>query len=367
MKKIIVTVCVLLVLFSLPARAELYDEQYEKSGAEALYDALPQETKELLDNLQISPKDSTWVNKITTSNIFTVIIDIIKENGKTPFLTAVAVLGIVLLVAALKSFGGKPESNVLMSYIATIAVAGASLLPLYNVITATARTVKAGAQFMLSFVPVYCTVLLSSGKPMTSTVSGTLLLGASEGLIALATYIITPLSVAYLAVCMCGSLSPVINISGLSEIYKRAATWSLSLIMTVYIGVLSIQTTVNAAADNLALKTGKFMVGSFIPVVGTAVSEAVSTVGACVSLLKSSIGIYGIVAEALIVIPMVLWIIVWRFSLSVSSSVATLFDCKEITALLRAADTAVSFLLCVLLICSLAFILSLTVLMLAGG
>lgn len=367
MKKILVTAFILLFLFSVPVGAELYEEQYEKSGAESLYDALPDETKELLDRLEISPKDSGFVNKITTGNIFTLIIEIIKTNGKIPAITALSVLGIVLVIAAIKSFGGKPESDTLMSYIATIAVAGAALLPLYNVITSAARTIKAGAQFMLSFIPVYCTILVSSGKPLTSATSGALLLGASEGLIALATYIITPLCVAYLSVCMCGSLSPVLNVSGLSELYKRAATWSLTGVMTVYMGVLSIQTTVNAAADNLALKTGKFVVGTFIPVVGGAVSEAIGTVGACVSLLKSSIGIYGIIAEALIVIPMVLWLIVWRLMLLLSSSVATLFDCPKISLLLRAADTAVSFLLSVLLICSLAFILSLTVLMVSGG
>lgn len=367
MKKIILAVCVLMFVFAVPAKAELYSEQYEKSGAESLYDALPDETKDLLDRLEITPKNSDFVNKITTGNVFTLIIDIIKSEGKTPAVTALSILGIVLAVSALKNFGGKSENDMLLSYVATIAVAGATLLPLYNVITASARTIKAGAQFMLSFVPIYSTILLSSGKPLTSASSGALLLGASEGLIALATYVITPLSVAYLSVCTCGSLSPVLNVSGLSELYKRAATWSLSLIMTVYLGVLSIQTTVNAAADNLALKTGKFVIGTFIPVVGGAVSEAVSTVGACVSLLKSTVGIYGIIAEALIVIPLVLWLVAWRLSLSVSSSVATLFDCAKIATLLRAADTAVSFLLSVVLICSLAFILSLTVLMLAGG
>ncbi len=368
MKKVLFTVLLLLFLFSFSANAEqLYEEQYEKSGAGSLQENLPEETKELLESLEIDPSNSEWVNKITTGNVFTMIADIIKTEGKTPISTAAAVIGVVLLISAIKSFSARESTDTLMSYIATVAVAGVALLPLYNVITATARTVKAGAQFMLSFVPVYCTVLVASGKPTTSAVSGSLLMGASEGVVQLATYVITPIAGAYLAVCMCGCVSPVINMSGIAELIKRTVNWSLSLLMTVYMGVLSIQTTINAAADNLAVKTGKFVVGSFVPVVGGPISEALTTVGACVSLLKSSVGIYGIVIEALLVIPTVLWLFLWRLSLIASSSVAAMFELPKIATLIKAADTAVSFLMGILLICALAFILTLTVLTLSGG
>ncbi len=366
MKKAVL-ILIMLFLLSFPASADFYDEQYDKSGAGELYENLPDDVKDFFDELSINPSDSRWINSIKTGNVFTMVFGIIKNDGKEPLITAASIIAVILLTAAFKTFSEKAETDTLMSYIATVSSAGAVLLPVYSIISATARSIRAGAQFMLSFVPIYATILTASGKVTTSAVSGSLLMAASEGIVQLSTYIITPISGAYLAVCLCGSVSPIINISGISELMKKAVNWSLGLIMTVYMGVLSIQTTVNSAADSLAIKTGKFMIGSFIPVVGAPISEALGTVGSCMSLLRSSVGIYGVIVLVLILLPTVVQLLLWRLSLILSSSVASMFECEKISSVLKSADSAVSFLVGILLICSLAFIISVTVLALSGG
>lgn len=365
--KRIITVMVLLVALALPARADVYTDQYDASGADRLYDSLPDSTQDIYDRLEIDPSQSDWVNKINTGNIFTLIKEFVSSGGKTPLMTGAALIALILIISAFTLFSEKEESKIPVSYISALSVSAVALVPVFTVIASAARSIKAGAQFMLSFVPIYGTVLFAAGKPITSAASGTLLLAASEGLVQLSSYVITPLVGSYMALCLCGSVSPIINSAGISELIKKSANWVIGLVSTVYLGVLSFQTTVNSAADNLAVRTGKFLVGSFIPVVGGAVSEALTTVQSCVSMLRATVGIYGALSLALILLPVIIELILWRMTLLVCASAASVFEIEHIGAVLRAADAAVSFLLGIMLLCGLAFIISITVITTAGG
>lgn len=366
MKRIIIILLSALI-FSVPAHADLYSEQYEQSGAGSLYDTLPDDVKDFFSGLSVNPADADWVNSLKTGNVFKMLWNSIKANGKAPFATAASVVGMLVLCSALAPFFEGQAMSTVMAYTTSAVTAGTVLLPVYGVITSVANTVKVGAQFMISFVPVYCTVLTAAGKPTTAAASGGVLLAASETVVLISGSIIVPIAGAYLAVCICGTLSSVAKTEKIAEVMKKSVNWGMGLIMTVYIGILGIQTTVNAAADNLAVKTGKFVIGSFVPVVGAPISEALTTVKACVSLLKSSVGIYGVVVTALILLPAVAELFMWRLSLLLSSAAAELLSFGKTAALLKSADAAVSFLMGIMLICSVAFIISLTILTAAGG
>ncbi len=368
MKKIILTIVVLMFILSPSAAADVYSEQFELSGAEELNDSLPDGVRSIFDELEIDITKQNWVDNINAGNVFTIIKEFITDGGKTPLKSGVSVIALILVNAAFLAFcGERMEVKGTALYVSSLSVSAVALLPLFSVITASARSVRAGAQFMLSFVPVYGTVLFASGKPITGAASGSLLLAASEGMVQLSTHVLSPLIGSYLAVCICSSVSPVINGSGISELIKKAANWIIGLISTVYLGILSVQTTVNASADTLAVKTGKFVIGSFIPVVGGIMSETLTTVQSCMSLLKTSVGIYGVVVVALIMLPVIIELLLWRLMLLCSSSVASVFECGGICTVLKAADAAVSFLVGIILICALAFIISITVIFAAGG
>ncbi len=366
MKKITV-IFFLCLLFSFPVCADTYKDQLYLSGAENLDSALPNEAAQALDELGISLEDSGWINKLTTKNVFSLIKDFLISGGRAPLGSGLAVVCLIILIAAFKFFSDEKDKSPVADYVATLSVSLTALIPVYSAITAAAGAIKSGAQFMLSFVPVYGAVLLASGKPLTGASSGAVLLAAGEGVMALSSFVITPLVGSYLAVCITGSVSPLLKTSRLADLLKKTASWALGFIMTVYVGILSLQTVVNSAADNMAARTGRFLIGSFVPLVGGALSEALGTLQSSVSLLRSSIGIYGIVALIAILLPVVLELLVWRAVLLLSGSVADIFGCDSIGGLLKSADAAVGFLISLLLICSFAFIISLSVLSIIGG
>jgi len=132
------------------------------------------------------------------------------------------------------------------------------------------------------------------------------------------------------------------------------------------VGILSIQTVVSASSDTLALKTAKFIVGSSVPLAGTALSEALTTVTASLGLLKSSVGVYGVVACVAIFLPFLAELLIWRVILVICSSVSDLFSLPKISGLLRSVDTVMSVIIGIIMLTCAMFVISLTVVMTVG-
>ena len=122
-----------------------------------------------------------------------------------------------------------------------------------------------------------------------------------------------------LALGLVGSVSPGMKLDAAGGAINKACSWLLGLAATLFVGLLSLQGLVGAAADSLAGRAIRFSLSSFVPVVGGALSEAFSSVQGCLQLLKSTLGGFGILATALIALPPLLECALWSLTLSLCS------------------------------------------------
>lgn len=350
--------------------SDIYSEQYKASGAGELKDSLPEDARDMLESYGLDPEDPGSFSGITTSGAFDIIVDFFTSGGKQPMAAAAATLAVILLCSMAEAFGSGVESKQLsgvFSYISVLAVAVAVLMPMMSTVTHAVSAIKGCSAFMFSFVPVYAGIVIASGKPLTAGGFQPLLLGATQVVSQLANYFLLPVTGMYLALNVSSAVAPGIKLTGFGEGIKKSLTWIISLVMTLFVGLLGIQTTIQSATDNISLKTAKFMAGSFVPVVGSAVGDTLGTVSSCLTLLKSSVGLYGVIALAVILLPVLLELILWRLTLTLTAAAADIFSLSKISELLKAADTVLSFLMVIVLCTALLFIISITVVIMAGG
>lgn len=346
----------------MPVRAEnVYEEQYKQSGAEDLKYSLTEEAREFFEEENINIENPDWVNKITAGNIFSEIVTFLKEGIKKPLKSGLAMLGIIIIFAAALSMENMKQYSQLISYIFVPISVLMVFVPLFSLIESSMSAAKAGSTFMLSFVPIYAGILTVSGYGTTATGMSLLLLGSAEAVSMLCSFLIVPLMGSYLSIGMISGVSKNGSSVALGELIKKTAMWILSITLTLFLGLLSIQTTVNASADGLGMKTIKFVLGSFVPVAGGAISESLATVTASVKLLKSSVGMFGVVAVCVIVLPIVLEMLIWRFTIFLLTAIEGLFGVKLGTDIFNAADCVLSVLIGVMLFCAGLFIISLTI------
>jgi len=370
MRKIVI--CLFLIFaFTISVSAEENDysdivkNQAEIAGADNLNDDLPQEVRELFEENDISANENEWVTSLGVGDFFAYIFELVGEGMKTPLVCGGLIFGVILLSGALNSAENR-VSEVTAGFAVTAAAAAVITAPLLSVINSAVLVMQSVSDFMVAFVPVFAVVVATSGYSATSVSMSALLLGASQVIELIANHFVIPLMCGYLSISIASGISPVLAGSSIASTIKRVSFWVMSLSTTVFIGILSIQTAVNSAADSLATRTAKFVIGSAVPIAGTAISEALTTVTASLGMLKTSVAIYGVVACGAIFLPVLINLVLWRIVLNVTAFVAEILSVNKITGLLRSVDTAISVLCGIILLTCVMFIISLAVVVSVG-
>ena len=111
----------------------------------------------------------------------------------------------------------------------------------------------------------------------------------------------------------------------------------------------------------------RFTLNSFIPIVGSALSDAYKTVQGSVNLLKSGLGIFVIVSIAFVFLPIILNSLLWIFTLSAGKLLAEILDINQVKDLLEGVGTVLSTLLAIVLCIMSVYIISTALVLLMGG
>lgn len=349
----------------------IYSDLLQESGAGEIFDILPDESRQLLKDNGIDSVSKDGIMKLSFFDIIKGILNGTKEKLANPIAVFSSSLGVILLCALLNSFKTsfmESASGQMFSAVSVLALAGVLIIPVSAVITEISGMITAASKFMLAFIPIFTGIVTASGMPVSAALSNGMLLCATEVVSTVAGSVLVPLLSIYMALCLIGASTNVINISGIAKTVNKVFTISLGFLLTVFVGILSLQGTVASAADSVTIKAAKFAVGAFVPVVGGAISDALNSVQGCLGLLRSVLGTFAIVCIAAIFLPTLISLILIRLTLAVSGGVASSFSLTRIEELLKSAGSVISMLISIVIIYAVLIIVSLSIIMaMAGG
>lgn len=116
--------------------------------------------------------------------------------------------------------------------------------------------------------------------------------------------------------------------------------WILGVVLTLFVGLVSLEGTLSSSVDGITAKTTKAAVSSFIPVVGKILGDAVDTVIGCSVILKNALGIVGvIIIIAICVKPIIKLVILMAMYYLGASLCQPIADGKIIKLLEQMGDT----------------------------
>ncbi len=345
----------------------MYEATLEASGFSEVYDSTPENVTDFFESNDIDVFSPDFLSDLSDKNLLSVIFDFLRHGTDNLGGALTANIAILLLWALYSCFAEKPSATDGVNTAFTVVLSLSLTVPIIKLITATGAAIKSGGVFMLSFLPVFFGVTAASGSVQTAASSSLTLLLACEVTVQIIAFAVVPIACAQLALAISGAFSDMSPAFKLSGTLGRTSTYILTLTFTVFLGLLSVQTTISAAADSVSLKTAKFVVGSFVPVAGSALSETISTLGSSVKILQNGVGVYGIVVVLLIVLPTAASLLAWRLTLFAAKTAAEMLGLQRAVKLTSAVDGTLSLLLGVLLFVSALFVISLAILLKVGG
>lgn len=350
--KISVLIAVFLFLSVFPAFAA------ETDVTDRIDSLLPGDAQELMESSGLS--DLTQ-NGLDTKGFFSLIASFFKEGIASPLSAMTKALSVLILSALMSAYcpGGKTGETV--NGVCLVSTAIILAYPVYEVIAAAKEIITAVSVFMSGALPVFAAVKAASGKPVSVSGSAAVMLFACQALSYLCAYLFTPFMNSYLALGICSSFGGERAASGIMSTVKKVAMWTLSLCVSVFLFILSVKAVAGKGSDTLALKTAKFVLGTTVPVVGTALSESAGAVSASLSALSGTAGIYVILGVFAIMLPLLTRLLCWRLSLMLIKYLSTLFSAPAITSLSVSVESVVALLLGFCLLVFALFIISLGV------
>ena len=129
----------------------------------------------------------------------------------------------------------------------------------------------------------------------------------------------------------------------------------------VLLTVLSTQTVLACAADSVSSRAAKLVASNIIPIVGGSVGDTLRTLSSSVGYLKSICGIGGILFIILLLLPTLVTLLLTRAVFILAVAVADLVGCESESKLLSELGSVYGILVAVVSMCSVMFILALTI------
>ncbi len=156
------------------------------------------------------------------------------------------------------------------------------------------ETVDRMAGMMQAIFPLMVTLLAAVGGSASSAFYQPAVMAAAGAMTALVHQVTMPLSVSVAVLTMVGGLSEGLRVSRMCSLLRQAANWTLGFGFTIFIGVMSVQGVTAATVDGVSIRTAKYAIDNFVPIVGGMFSDTVDTLVGCSLVVNNAIGTFGL-------------------------------------------------------------------------
>jgi stage III sporulation protein AE len=143
-------------------------------------------------------------------------------------------------------------------------------------------------------------LLVAVGGITSSTVFQPIIFGSISLIITAIKYFVIPLVYFSAVLSLLNNLTEGIKVERLASLLRQVAVGILGVMLTVFLGVISVQGVASSSLDGMTIKTAKFAMDKFVPIVGKFLNDAFDTVVSCSMLIKNGIGIAGLVVLLMI-------------------------------------------------------------------
>lgn len=166
---------------------------------------------------------------------------------------------------------------------------------------------------------------------------------------------IIPILLIGTALGIISKISSYAQVDKLSKFLKSGIVWILGFVLTLFVGILSLEGNLTAGVDGITAKTAKVAVSSFVPVVGKILGDAVDSVLGCSSILKNAVGVVGIIIVIGICIAPILKLAILMIMYKATAALAQpIADEKVVGVVEQMSDT---FKVLLAILCSIAVML----------
>ena len=364
MKKVIMIFIILICIFYMnislaDTEDEVINSQMDSFNISSFIDEANKYSNEILKDINIKDLLNNAIKgELDTNQLLKNIFPLLGNEIKEALKVMGSILIIVLIHSVLKSISDNLNNKSVSQityYVQYILIATVIMTNFSSIISLTKEAVGNMIAFIQVLFPLLMTLMLASGSVVSVNLVQPIILFIINLISNIFQSIIIPIILVGTALAIVSKISDKIQIDKLSKFIKSSSVWVIGILLTIFVGVLSIEGTLGSSVDGITAKTAKAAVSSFIPVVGKVLGDAVDTVIGCSAILKNAIGIVGVIVVIAICIMPILKLavitIIYQLTAALCEPIA---DSRIVSLIEQMADT---FKILLAIVCSISVML----------
>lgn len=320
---------------------------------------------ELMDSLDPVEYIKTYIKEgkgnLSFDTISKAVLSIIFKEVKSVLQLVISIVTIAIICSLLKNLQDafSDESISQVAFYACYALMIMVLSKSFIISISVAKGVIVDiSNFMAALLPILITMIGLSGGLTQAATLDPIVLAAVVLIPRIYSDIIIPMILMGFVLEFANNLSTEHKITNLCGLLKQCTLWFQGILITVFIGLLTIRGITSNTIDAVTLKTAKFAIDNFIPIVGKTFSDAITSVAGYSLIIKNAVSSIGLVVIILILLYPIIKLILMSFIYKLASALVEPISDSRITKSLEAAGSSMVLITsCVLTVSLMFFIL----------
>ncbi len=305
------------------------------SSLEDLLNALTSGELDLFGNESFieKVKDLLSGNLGSSENLWLNIIEILFDNilNILPFISIIIAVSLLAnLMQGLKPSNNEKSISNLIHFVTYGVIVVLVLSMTIKMITTTTNTLFNLKNQMDAIFPLLLTLLTAIGGTVSVGVYQPAMALLSSIIINIFTYILLPIFIFSVVFSVVSNLSNTIKLDKFTSFFNSFFKWITGLIFTIFTAFLSIQGITAGSIDGISIKTAKYAIKSYVPILGSYISDGMSVILASSNLIKNAVGASGLFLILASIITPLLQLIIFMLALKLVSAIVEPLGSKQI-------------------------------------
>ncbi len=338
---------------------EIIESQQEMLDIDSFIEEADKYTENVYEDLDMNEIFSSALSgNIENSGIIKSILNLIGGEILDAIKILASILVIIVIHSILKNISeglenkGIAQITYYVQYILIVTLIMTNFVQILDIIKESIQNL---VNFINLLVPILITLMITTGHVVSANLMQGILLFVITFIGNLVTNVIIPIVLISTSLGIVSKISDKVQIDKLSKFFKSSVVWVLGVVLTIFVGLTSVEGSLSGNVDAVTAKTAKAAVSSFIPVVGKILGDAVDTVIGCSTILKNATGIVGIIIIiGIVILPIIKLAILMGIYYLGAALCQPIADGKIVSLLDQMGDTFKTFLA---ILCSISVML----------
>ena len=365
---LLITIAALVILCSVSCDAVATDQfDHEMQQIE---DSISEEASDDLDKIGASDIDDIISEGVDGKKIWEYLMDSVAENSAAP-LASLAVLTAVLLIAGIaESYNYSlryTETKDIMGVVVSVFTAGVLIAPVTDLVFSAGTIIEGASDVMTVYLPIMAGIMAFSGSAVSSAGYYAAAVTAAQVLSRIASTVLAPLLNMVLSISLSAGVCSRVSLGGVIDMLSKGFKYCITFAVSIFAAILGLNGALSASVDSVANRAAKFGLSSFIPLIGSSISEAYGALQNSIAVLKSGVGVFVILAVFVTFVPLLVKTMLWSLTLTAAKTVSEVLSITSAVSVLHSLAQFISALRTVLIAVMTVFIISSSVMIRIGS